>query len=318
MSNSRKNRDLSARRRKMIQKGVPWGYVLPILVIVIVVGALFAFIVFSQHGGGCGGSVIQVPAESPEPQIGQVISQRLYQNLTGVSDTTLSSVGLGCGASSPSPISGSSLQSNGKPMILYIGAEYCPFCASERWSLAVALSKFGNFSNLTYMLSSSTDTDPNTPTFSFLNSSYVSQYISFVSVEYQDRNRNALQTVNASEQALWNKYSGGSIPFVDIANNYTVVSAQYSPTLLANLDWSQVGSQLDNSNSSIARAIEGAANTLISAICKVDGGKPSSVCTQSYAQLSLALLPMSSSMLAVSTCDSLTRCAKDRVVQGFR
>jgi hypothetical protein len=32
--------------------------------------------------------------------------------------------------------------------MLYIGAEYCPYCAAERWPLVMALSKFGTFSNL--------------------------------------------------------------------------------------------------------------------------------------------------------------------------
>ena len=40
------------------------------------------------------------------------------------------------------------LTSDGKPLVVYIGAEYCPFCAAERWPMVVALSRFGTFSGL--------------------------------------------------------------------------------------------------------------------------------------------------------------------------
>src|SRR6266568_183753 len=49
------------------------------------------------------------------------------------------------------------LTASGKPEIVYVGAEYCPFCAAERWALSVALSRFGSFSGLRLIHSSSTD-----------------------------------------------------------------------------------------------------------------------------------------------------------------
>ena len=41
-----------------------------------------------------------------------------------------------------------------------MGAEFCPYCATERWSVVMALSKFGTFSHLVGTTSSSTDVDP--------------------------------------------------------------------------------------------------------------------------------------------------------------
>ena len=41
----------------------------------------------------------------------------------------------------------------GKPEVLYVGAEFCPFCGAERWPLIVALSRFGHFTTLTNMQS---------------------------------------------------------------------------------------------------------------------------------------------------------------------
>ena len=46
--------------------------------------------------------------------------------------------------------------------MLYIGAEFCPYCAAMRWSMAVALSRFGTFTPLHGIHSSSTDVDPST------------------------------------------------------------------------------------------------------------------------------------------------------------
>ena len=80
--------------------------------------------------------------------------------------------------------SGSILRgADGKPEITYVGAEYCPYSAAERWALAVALSRFGTFSHLSGTHSSSTDVYPNTQTLSFYGSSYSSPYVDFQAVE---------------------------------------------------------------------------------------------------------------------------------------
>ena len=75
---------------------------------------------------------------------------------------------------------------NGKPLIFYFGAEFCPYCAAERWPLIVALSRFGTFTGLSTTTSSSSDAYPNTPTFTFRAASYTSDYVSFQAVEASD------------------------------------------------------------------------------------------------------------------------------------
>src|SRR5207237_546429 len=72
---------------------------------------------------------------------------------------------------------------NGKPEVFFYGAEWCPLCAAERWSIITALSRFGTFHNLKEIASSSTDSYPNTSTFTFYQSSYTSSYIDFVPVD---------------------------------------------------------------------------------------------------------------------------------------
>ena len=48
----------------------------------------------------------------------------------------------------PASIDAPALTADGKPEVLYVGAEYCPFCAAERWPVVVALSRFGTWSGL--------------------------------------------------------------------------------------------------------------------------------------------------------------------------
>ncbi len=80
-------------------------------------------------------------------------------------------------------VNGTALTSGGKPEVLYLGGEYCPYCAAQRWAMVNALSRFGTFSGLTTTHSSSTDVDPNTPTWTFYKSTYTSNYLVFTPVE---------------------------------------------------------------------------------------------------------------------------------------
>src|SRR5262249_28761649 len=72
------------------------------------------------------------------------------------------------------PVTGPALASGGKPEMLYIGAEWCPYCAAERWAMAVALNRFGTFSPLKGIHSSATDVFPNTATLTFHQAKYTS------------------------------------------------------------------------------------------------------------------------------------------------
>jgi thiol-disulfide isomerase/thioredoxin len=171
----------------------------------------------------------------------------------------------------------------GKPIVTYIGAEYCPYCAAERWAIAVALSRFGSFSNLSATHSSSSDVYPNTQTLSFYGSSYTSSYVDFQPVEEQTNQAvngsySTLQQPTAQQSNLLARFdTEGSIPFVDIANKYVVVGASYSPQVLAGLTQAQIAQQLDNPSSPVAQAIDGTANEITAAITQVTGQQPTSV-----------------------------------------
>lgn len=244
------------------------------------------------------------------------ISPALDQNLTGVTYSTLRIIGphQQSVSNQPKAIDNTiTLTSGGTPEILYIGAEFCPFCAAERWAIVVALSKFGNFSNLQYMASAPGDGD--IATLSFRNATYSTAYnFTIVTVENEDRNRNPLQQPTSSEQALWSQYTGNSYPFIDIGGEYILTTSQFNYRDLSNLNWTQVGSQLNNPSSSIAKDIDGAADQLIGAVCKIDGGSPSSLCSQSFALVSFEprntaapLPPSLSLMLTIPRSEFCTR-----------
>ena len=88
-----------------------------------------------------------------------------------------------------------SIMINGKPSVIYIGAVSCMFCAEKRWAMALALSRFGNFSSLYKGYSSFGDQDFPTLYWSKYNytipagvaygNSYNSKYINFISADYE-------------------------------------------------------------------------------------------------------------------------------------
>ena len=184
--------------------------------------------------------------------------------------------------------SSTALTSGGKPEVLYMGAEYCPYCAAQRWALVSALSRFGTFTGLTTTHSSSTDADPNTPTFTFYGSTYTSKYINFTSVEETTNTPNGsggyttLQTPTSAEAAVGQAYDPeGAIPFIDFGNKYVQVGnlSPLSPTLLAGKSWAQVGAAMANPTSSLGEAEIGNANYATAAICKMTNNLPATACT---------------------------------------
>jgi hypothetical protein len=159
---------------------------------------------------------------------------------------------------------------NGKPEILYVGGEFCPYCAITRWALVIALMRFGNFKNLSYMESSATDVYASTPTFSFLNSSYSSSMLHFDGIEVYDRNEQNITNNNFTqeEQFVYGKYAAGGIPFIDFANSSVQSGATVSPGVLHGSDWNQILSNLTNQNTVMAQSIIGNANIFTAYICK--------------------------------------------------
>ena len=59
---------------------------------------------------------------------------------------TFNAVGAGTATGLKATSGQPELTLDGKPEVLYMGGEYCPYCAAERWAMAAALSRFGTLS----------------------------------------------------------------------------------------------------------------------------------------------------------------------------
>jgi thiol-disulfide isomerase/thioredoxin len=228
------------------------------------------------------GKVLSKPASTrPTPPGGVALPASVQADITDVPASTFAAVGSGSVPSGAlSAVSGPALTSGGKPEMLYIGAEWCPYCAAERWAMATALSRFGTFSTLNGVHSSSSDVYPNTATLTFYKATYTSSYLVFTAVENQDVNRNTLQATTSAQQALWDKYAppGTGYPFIDIGNRF-IAASTYNPQVLQGLSWTQIAADLHKPSSAVAQGAVGSANVFTAAICKITGNAPASVCT---------------------------------------
>jgi hypothetical protein len=224
------------------------------------------------------------PPPADANQTAQILS-----TITSLPPSELDQVGAGSSVNRIKAIKGAALIGpGGRPLVFYYGAEYCPYCAAERWAVIVALSRFGTFTGLRTTSSSSTDIYPNLATFTFHGASYSSQYIEFQSVEASDRNQNPLEYPTAAQAALISSYdSAGSIPFVDFGNRYAFNGATYTPDAMSALDgltWQQIATDLQNPSTPQAQAVLGSANLITAAVCKLTADQPASVCSGSAIQ----------------------------------
>jgi uncharacterized protein DUF929 len=242
-------------------------------------------------------------ASSTAAPTGTALSS-VIKTLTSVPVSVTDAVGDGGGSVTgfPQVVTGeTALTSAGKPEVLYIGAEYCPYCAAERWAMIVALSRFGTFSGLSTMHSSSTDVYANTPTWTFHGSTYTSQYLTFTPKEmYTDIPTSSggyttLDSLSSDQSAIFAKLDAPpyvqstsdseSYPFVDFGNQYVIVGASYNPQTLDGLGWATIANDLSKPSSSVAKAVDGTANYMTAALCKLTNNQPSTACTSTVTGL---------------------------------
>ena len=224
------------------------------------------------------------PVDTPAPA-------GLVAQVTGLPASVFDAVGVSSSVLAPSVITGESpLAQGAKPAALYIGAEYCPFCAGDRWATIVAFSRFGSFSGLQETTSSPWDAYPSTATFSFHGAQYRSDQIVFTTVEHEGNDttragtRKPLEPLTRSQESLWSTYSARfgvpmGYPFLDIGNKVFVIGPAYDMTVLSGLDQATIAAKLTNPKDPVTRAVVGAANYLTAGICSVTGGRPESVCS---------------------------------------
>ena len=264
-------------RNRMLWTG---GAILGVIVIVV------AFIVIktTQSPAAANSSDASSPA-------GTALPASVVKDVTAVPASTLTSVA--AGTADPKSVttvsSAKPLSSGGKPEVLYIGAQYCPYCATERWALAVALSRFGTFTGLSGIHSAGgQEVYPHTATLNFYKAKYTSKYLTFTPVEQETVAEKPLEKLTSAQTALITKYDAppyvsssdeGAIPFIDFGGKYFVHGAQYNPQVLSGQTWAQVAAALKDPSSAIAKGADGAANMITATICKTTNNQPANVCT---------------------------------------
>jgi hypothetical protein len=209
----------------------------------------------------------------------------------------------------PAPVAGPPLTAHGKPEVLYVATEYCPFCATQSWAMIVALSRFGTFSGLRTIRSAAlnpalaqTITDqffPALDTWTFYGSAYTSRYLTFVPVETRSNvlvSRNAnplhqnsytvLQRLTPTQQAIFAKYDNlRAVPFADFGNRYALTGSSFDPTALEHETWSQIAAELNNPHGIRGRSILGTVNYITAAICQLTHDQPATACTPTVRSL---------------------------------
>jgi hypothetical protein len=237
-----------------------------------------------------------VTASASDGSAGGSTPSSVISVLTSVPVSATDAVGDGGSqVTAPQSLPGPLLTARGKPELLYIGAEYCPYCGTERWSMIVALSRFGTFGGLSEIRSSSTDVYPDTATWTFYRTTFTSKYITFEPVEmYSDTpapngGYTPLQALTPAQQALFVKYDAPpyvpygdneSYPFVDFGNKYVIVGSSYDPGVLSGLSWARIAADLSKPSTQVARAVDGTANYVTAALCELTHEQPAAACTR--------------------------------------
>ncbi len=208
-------------------------------------------------------------------------SAALVADITRLPASDYTIVGItGQQSSALKAISDAAITTDGKPTFVYVGGEFCPYCAAERWAVVTALSRFGTFTGLETTRSSGADVYPNTPTLSFLTATYTSDYLVLDAKEISDRARNALQplsSLGAAAEASYAKYGGGGVPYLSLDNKY-FTTYQYDPGVLAGKTPDQVGAAIADPSTTISKDVLTAANVLTAGFCTMTDQQPSAVC----------------------------------------
>lgn len=290
------------------------GLVVLVAVVIVLISVL------SGSGGGKGTD----PYIPPRP-----ISAGVARAVAHVPDSELAAAGNG----PPSLVSGvgkkgsgagivtltgAPLMKGGKPEVLFLGSEYCPYCAATRWPLVIALSKFGTFHGLQETASSPLDYAGNTHTLDFANATYTSKYLVFDPTEEysnhcfsnaveKDPNGDNPPTYPAyvcanddyhivkvpskaivavvgkyDTKAYFGQAGANGIPFIDFGGKYVESGSLFLPTVLSGADWSQIVRSFAVPTSGIGQSVLATANRYIAMLCEMTHNKPASACSAGF------------------------------------
>ena len=181
-------------------------------------------------------------------------------------------------------VSDAPLVEAGKPVVFFMGGQFCPFCAADRWAFVKATSRFGTWTNLRSLQSQGgVDGFASLPTYNLAGARYRSDLISLRHKEVADVSGNKLESLDSLENGLVNSYDpGGSIPFTVAGGSggqYTVGLA-FSPGLLKGQSFDKLRQALATGvRNPTVKAIDAEGDAITALLCKLTGGKPAAVCS---------------------------------------
>lgn len=246
-----------------------------IAAVVVVVAIVAVVVIFSVSSSG--GSKPRQPAPAAAvTQMENVPIATMVAAVTKVNPQNLNYA---------NPAAGGTLTSAGKPEVLFIGAEFCPICAAERWPMTLALMKFGKFTNL--QQTHSAVSDGNAGTWSYYGSTYSSPYLTFDPQEVYTNQRagngyKQLQTPTTQAQKVWsaNQGSNESFPFIDLGGTATIQSAQFNPQLIYYQKFDYILGAVGDNTSNIGAQIDASAAVFVKYLCNMTHNQgPPGVCS---------------------------------------
>jgi len=177
-------------------------------------------------------------------------------------------------------VSKETVRRNGKLLMFFMGAEYCPYCAAERWAIVRSLQKFGQWDGLKQTISAARD-QPflNLPTYDFTKATYNSPHIEFVAREIKDREFKPLEKLLKTEEKLVRKHNPKKeIPFVLIGGRFVQVGSGFPPKIFIGHTFRQTETELKKIESEIRKTIDEEANVISALLCV--SGLPPELCKE--------------------------------------
>ena len=177
-------------------------------------------------------------------------------------------------------VSKDTMRRAGKLFVFFMGAEFDPYCAAERWAIVRSLQKFGQWDGLKQTISAARD-EPflNLPTYDFTKATYTSPHIEFVAREIKDREFNPLQKLLKTEEKLLRKFNPKKeIPFLLIAGRFTQIGSGFTPKIFIGHTFRQTETELKKVESEIRKTIDDEANIISALLCV--SGLPPELCKE--------------------------------------
>ena len=177
-------------------------------------------------------------------------------------------------------VSEDTVRRGGKLTVFFMGAEYCPYSAAERWAIVRSLQKFGQWQGLKQTISAARD-QPflNLPTYDFTEATYNSPHIEFVAREIKDREFKPFQKLLKTEEKIVRKHDPKKeIPFLLVGGRFMQIGSGFPPKIFIGHTFRQTETELKKVESEIRKTIDEEANIITALLCL--SGLPPELCKE--------------------------------------